>query len=58
MNLALLSDSYKFSHHVQYPPGTSLVYSYLESRGGVFPETVFFGLTELTYEYVISTSRI
>ena len=29
---------------MQYPPNTTTVYSYFESRGGKFPETVFFGL--------------
>lgn len=43
-NSQLLTDSYKVSHWKQYPPKTKRVYSYLESRGGVFPETVFFGL--------------
>ncbi len=32
------------THHKQYPPGTTHVYSYFESRGGKFPSTVFFGL--------------
>ncbi len=32
------------SHHLQYPPGTTLVHSYFESRGGLFSETVAFGL--------------
>ena len=35
------------SHHKQYPPGTTTVYSYFESRGGRFQETVFFGLQYL-----------
>ncbi len=43
-NLLLLSDSYKVSHYKQYPKKTEKVYSYFESRGGMFPETVFFGL--------------
>lgn len=43
-NVILLADSYKVSHHRQYPPGTTSVYSYFESRGGRFPYTVFFGL--------------
>lgn len=43
-NLLLLTDSYKFSHYMQYPPGFEGMYSYLESRGGRFSETVFFGL--------------
>jgi nicotinamide phosphoribosyltransferase len=40
----LRSDSYKVTHWRQYPPGTTEVYSYLESRGGRCPQTVFFGL--------------
>ncbi len=44
-NILLKTDSYKFSHHVQYPEGTENVYSYFESRmGAKFHETVFFGL--------------
>jgi nicotinamide phosphoribosyltransferase len=43
-NLLLDTDSYKYTHWKQYPPGTQKVYSYLESRGGQFPYTVFFGL--------------
>lgn len=48
----LRSDSYKVSHHKQYPPGTTHIYSYLESRGGVYPETVMFGLTYYLKEYL------
>lgn len=43
-NICLLSDSYKQSHHLQYPPNTRIVSSYMESRGGLFNKTVFFGL--------------
>jgi nicotinamide phosphoribosyltransferase len=43
-NVILNTDSYKISHYKQYPPGTTNVFSYAESRGGIFPETVFFGL--------------
>jgi len=44
-NICLLTDSYKVSHHRQYPPGTSTVYSYFESRmGALYQETLFFGL--------------
>ena len=43
-NLVLQTDSYKFTHWKQYPPGTQYVYSYLESRGGMFHQTLFFGL--------------
>ncbi len=50
-NFAALSDSYKVSHFNQYPEGTERVYSYFESRGGKFPETVFFGLQAILKEY-------
>lgn len=43
-NICLTTDSYKLTHWLQYPPGTERVYSYLESRGGAFPATLFFGL--------------
>lgn len=43
-NLVLMTDSYKFTHWRQYPPGTQKVYSYIESRGGMFEDLVFFGL--------------
>eukprot|EP00755_Sulcionema_specki_P014340 Sspe_Gene.56400::Locus_31028_Transcript_1_1_Confidence_1.000_Length_2012::g.56400::m.56400/K03462/NAMPT; nicotinamide phosphoribosyltransferase len=43
-NFLLLTDSYKVTHFKQYPPKTTVVYSYFESRGGKYTETVFFGL--------------
>ncbi len=43
-NPILDTDSYKASHWLQYPPGTSGVFSYVESRGGRYDRTVFFGL--------------
>src|SRR5687767_2423694 len=51
-NLLLLADAYKYSHHKLYLPGTTKIYSYLESRGGAFPETVFFGLQYFLKEYL------
>ena len=51
-NLVLATDSYKFTHWKQYPPGTEYVYSYLESRGGMFPRTLFFGLQYYLLEYL------
>ena len=51
-NRLSLTDSYKISHSVQYPPGTTNVYSYFESRGGQFAETVFFGLQYILKEYL------
>jgi len=43
-NFILKTDSYKLSHWKQYPSGMQKVYSYLESRGGKYPSTIFFGL--------------
>lgn len=43
-NIIALTDSYKCSHWKQYPAGTRHVFSFFESRGGEFPETMFFGL--------------
>jgi nicotinamide phosphoribosyltransferase len=43
-NFLKMTDSYKVSHHSIYAPGTEVIYSYLESRGGVFDKTMFFGL--------------
>jgi nicotinamide phosphoribosyltransferase len=51
-NPLLLTDSYKVSHYRQYPPGTERVYSYFESRGGEFPEVVFFGLQYYLAKYL------
>ncbi len=51
-NLILLTDSYKVSHWLQYPPGTERVYSYLESRGGRFADVVFFGLQYYLRKYL------
>lgn len=44
MNHLLLTDSYKITHWRQYPPGTEVVHSYFESRGGQYDHVVFFGL--------------
>jgi nicotinamide phosphoribosyltransferase len=51
-NVALLTDAYKQTHWIQYPRGTEYVFSYLESRGGLFGETVFFGLQILLKKYL------
>ena len=56
------TDSYKVTHWKQYPLGTEYIHSYLESRGGVFPTTVFFGLQYYLKRYlsgsVLSASDI
>jgi len=53
-NICLTTDSYKASHSSQYPPGTSKIYSYLESRGSEgdqYGYTVFFGLQYIIKKY-------
>lgn len=46
-NLPLLfnTDSYKFSHYLGYPPGTTEIYSYAESRGGEYRDVVVMGMS-------------
>jgi nicotinamide phosphoribosyltransferase len=59
-SLILKSDSYKFTHNPQYPKGTTKVISYLESRGGIFDNTVFYGLQFLLkkhFEGVVVTRQ-
>ena len=51
-NLILLADAYKYSHHKLYYPGTTNIYSYMESRGGKFDNTVFFGLQYYIKEFL------
>ena len=52
-NILLNTDSYKVSMFKQYPVGTTGVYSYIESRGGRYDRTVFFGLQAFIKEYLI-----
>lgn len=51
-NILLDTDSYKASHWLQYPENTTAMYSYLESRGGKFSSTVFFGLQYYLKKYL------
>jgi nicotinamide phosphoribosyltransferase len=46
-NLILDTDSYKTSHWQQMPEGSEFQSSYIESRGGEYTESVFFGLQPL-----------
>jgi nicotinamide phosphoribosyltransferase len=48
------TDSYKVSMHRQYPPGTEIVHSYIESRGGKYDQTVFFGLQAYIKKYLMT----
>ena len=56
LNLILNTDSYKFSHYKQYPPGTTNQFSYVEARGTDLnwenPKVVFFGLQAFIKEYL------
>jgi nicotinamide phosphoribosyltransferase len=51
-NLILTTDSYKPSHYLQYPPGMTGLFSYFESRGGAYDQTVFFGMQAILDEYL------
>lgn len=51
-NLLLKFDGYKYSHFIQYPPGTDYMFDYIESRGGEFDYTLFFGLQYIIKEYL------
>ena len=46
------TDSYKASHWLQYPPDVTSMYSYFESRGGRYRDTVFFGLQYYLREHL------
>lgn len=51
-NPLLNVDSYKPGHSFQYPPNTQNVFGYVESRGGVFPVCVFYGLQAYIKKYL------
>lgn len=51
-NIIIDTDSYKASHYLQYPPGTTSMFSYIESRGGEYSKTVFFGLQYYLKKYL------
>jgi nicotinamide phosphoribosyltransferase len=51
-NLILNTDSYKFSHWLQYQSGATNQFSYIESRGGDHPATLVFGLQIFLKEYL------
>lgn len=52
-NPLLNTDSYKASHFMQYPSDAQFVSSYVESRGGRWAKTVFFGLQMFIDQYMI-----
>ena len=51
-NIILNTDSYKASHYLQYPKNTDYVSSYIESRGGEYADTLFFGLQMFLKTYL------
>lgn len=51
-SIILNTDSYKTSQWVQYPDGTTRVFSYIESRGGMWDSCVMFGLQHFLMEYL------
>jgi nicotinamide phosphoribosyltransferase len=51
-NLILCSDAYKYSHHRFYGVEMTKMISYLESRGGKFDNTVFYGLQIILKQYL------
>lgn len=51
-NVILDTDSYKCSMFKQYPLGTQYIYSYIESRGGLYDQTVMFGLQAFIKQYL------
>lgn len=51
-NIILMTDSYKASHFLQYPDNISYIHDYIESRGGKYGYTKFFGLQYYLKEYL------
>jgi nicotinamide phosphoribosyltransferase len=47
------TDSYKLSHHCQYVQGAQRMASYVESRGGLYDETLWYGLQLILKEYFL-----
>lgn len=52
INPILNTDSYKPSFYKQLPPGTTAMFAYIESRGGRFDRTLFFGLQAFVRAYL------
>lgn len=48
-NMIADSDSYKLGHYLGYRENTTITYSYIESRGGRYPEVMLAGLQRLLY---------
>ncbi|MCC2626363.1 MAG: Nicotinamide phosphoribosyltransferase [Thermomicrobiales bacterium] len=52
-NMMVNVDCYKVTHHRMYPEGTEFVSAYIESRGGLYPATLFVGLQAFIREYLL-----
>jgi len=52
-NIIINTDSYKHCHYPLYPKGTEYISSYIESRGGEFPVTMFVGLQAFLRDYLM-----
>ena len=52
-NIIVNVDSYKCTHHGMDPDGTEFVSAYVESRGGLYPATLFVGLQAFLREYLL-----
>jgi nicotinamide phosphoribosyltransferase len=57
-NLILKTDAYKGSQAFQYCENAEKLFSYIESRGGIYPETVFFGLQYYLKEFLSGTVTV
>lgn len=55
LNNIIDTDSYKFSHFLEYPDGMELMTSYLEARGGEFDSCTLFGLQVIIHRYLAKT---
>ncbi len=51
-NTITRTDSYKVTHHLQYPGKTEILFSFFESRGGDFPTVTFYGLQYYLKRYL------
>ena len=52
VNIILATDSYKMSHPLQYPQNMTYMHDYVESRGGLYGYTKFFGLQYYLKQYL------
>jgi nicotinamide phosphoribosyltransferase len=52
-NIIINTDNYKHCHYSLYPEGTEYISSYIESRGGAFPSTMFVGLQAFLRDYLM-----